>query len=117
VRSDTTIPGLHAVLGPAFGWSDVHVHRFKVHGRELDATDGPQVRLRDLGLRVSERFADVYDFGDLWCDDVRVEQILDLRLGAPIPVAPADGEPARRRAPAAPGLSWDRPRPTASSPL
>ena len=81
VRSDTTIARLHDILQVAFGWSDAHLHCFKVHGRELDAGDGPQVRLADLGLRVAERFVYDYDFVDLWRHDIRVEQVLGLEAG------------------------------------
>src|SRR5438552_12948768 len=65
VRSDSTIADLHATLQLAFGWSDEHLNRFVVHGREYGVAhpgglwfrDDPQeVRLADLGLRVGERF-------------------------------------------------------------
>ena len=45
----------------AHAGQDVHLHCFKVYGRELDAIDGPHVRLADFGLRPTERF--VYDCG------------------------------------------------------
>ena len=86
VRSDTTLARLHDILQVAFGWDDVHLHRFKVRGRELDAVDGPQVRLSDFGLRPTERFVYDYDFCDLWRHDVRVEQILDVEPGRTYPV-------------------------------
>jgi hypothetical protein len=88
VRSDTTFARLHDVLQVAFGWDDVHLHCFKVHGRELDAIDGPYVRLADFGLRPTERFVYDYDYdyGDLWRHDVRVEQILDVEPGRTYPV-------------------------------
>src|SRR6266480_2831489 len=94
VRSDSTIADLHATLHLAFGWSDEHLNRFVVHGREhgvahpggLWFRDDPhEVRLSDLGLRVGERFLYEYDFFDGWCHDVRVEAIL--------PVEPALGYP------------------------
>lgn len=34
VRSDSTIADLHNVLQIAFGWSDDHLHCFRIHGKE-----------------------------------------------------------------------------------
>jgi hypothetical protein len=34
VRSDTTIADLHATLQAALGWTDEHLNRFVIHGRE-----------------------------------------------------------------------------------
>ena len=87
VASDTTLDVLHAVLQVAFSWSDIHLHRFKVHGREYDGVyDCGQVRLADLGLRATERFIYDYDFGDLWRHDIRVEQVSDPEPGRTYPV-------------------------------
>jgi hypothetical protein len=86
VRSDITFARLHDVLRVAFGWDDVHLHCFKVHGRELDAIDGPHVRLADFGLRPTEHFVYDYDFVDRWRHDIRVEQVLDLAPGRSYPL-------------------------------
>jgi hypothetical protein len=86
VRGDTTLADLHAVLQVAFGWSDIHLHRFKIHGREYDAIcESREVRVAELGLRVTERFVYDYDLGDLWRHDIRVEQIPRRRGGAQVP--------------------------------
>ena len=34
VRSDSSIAQLHEVLQIAFGWEDMHLHRFEIRGRE-----------------------------------------------------------------------------------
>jgi len=78
VRSDWTLARLHDVLQVAFGWDDVHLYCFKVHGRELDSIDSPHACLSDFRLRPTERFVYDYDFGDLWRHDIRVEQVLDV---------------------------------------
>jgi hypothetical protein len=94
VRGDSTIAALHATVQTAFGWSDEHLHRFVIHGREygvgylggLGFRDDPhQVRLGQLGLRVGERFRYEYDFTDGWQHDVRVEQVLPLEPGRTYP--------------------------------
>src|SRR5437764_6361167 len=95
VRSDSTIAELHAALQLAFGWSDEHLNRFVIHGREygvwhdggIGFRDDPRrVHLVDLGLRVRERFLYEYDFTDGWQHDVRLEQILPLEPGRDYPV-------------------------------
>jgi len=95
VRSDSTIADLHATLQRVLGWSDEHLNRFVLHGREYGVSrdggigfrdDPRRVRLSDLGLRVSERFLYEYDFTDGWQHDVRVEHILPLDSRRSYPV-------------------------------
>jgi len=95
IPADTTIAGLHAVLQIAFGWNGDHLHRFVVHGREygIGYVGGPsfgddprRVRLGDLGLRRTERFTYHYDFTAGWCLDLRVEQVVPVVPGRPLPV-------------------------------
>jgi hypothetical protein len=87
VHDDATLADLHGVLQVAFAWSDVHLHRFKIHGRHYDDIyESRRVRLGDVGLRASERFVYDYDLGDLWRHDIRVEQILGDAGGRCYPV-------------------------------
>ncbi len=83
VRANSTIADLHDVLQASFGWSDDHLHRFEIQGREYGISylggigfrdDARKVRLDSLGLRIGERFVYEYDFGDGWLHDLRVEQ-------------------------------------------
>lgn len=88
VRSDGTIADVHRSLQVAFGWSDEHLHRFVIHGRQYGdggRADSRQVRLSELGLRVGERFLYEYDFTDGWQHDLRLEQILPLEPGRSYP--------------------------------
>lgn len=87
VRTDSSIADLHTTLQISLGWTDEHLNRFVIHGREygvshlggIGFSDDPRrVRLVDLGLRVGERFVYEYDFSDGWQHDVRVEQIRPL---------------------------------------
>jgi hypothetical protein len=100
VRSDSSIADLHATLQLALGWSDEHLNRFVVHGREYGVAhpgglwfrdDPHEVRLVDLGLRVGERFLYEYDFFDGWCHEIRVEAILPVERGRPYPVCTGGG--------------------------
>ena len=85
VRSDTSIAELHAILQTAMGWSDTHLHRFRIHGKAYGiarcggigfADDPFEVRLCDFRLRRRERFLYEYDFMDGWIVDIRLEETL-----------------------------------------
>ena len=60
-RSDSTIAGLHHVLQIAFGWSDEHLHCFRIHGKEygiphVGGIDEPlklSFKKRWLGIRLA----------------------------------------------------------------
>ena len=85
VLSDTTIAQLHAILQTVMGWEDVHLHRFRIHGKEygiyregglIFSDDPDQVRLAVFKLRPPERFSYEYDMGDFWQHDIHLEQVL-----------------------------------------
>lgn len=65
VRSKSTLADLHDVLQIAFGWSDTHLHRFRIHGRDYGTNrvgglgfshEARTVRLADFQFRCNERF-------------------------------------------------------------
>lgn len=87
VRSDSTLADLHYILQISFGWTDFHLHRFLIYGKEFGIyrNGGPiydqaaqKVRLADLRLRLRERFLYEYDFGDNWQHDITLEKILPV---------------------------------------
>lgn len=82
VRADSTLANLHDAIQIAFGWSDFHLHRFRIHGRDYGVNrlgglgfsrDARSVRLADFRFRPNEWFVYEYDFGDGWQHQVRVE--------------------------------------------
>jgi hypothetical protein len=94
VRSDQTLADLHYALQIAFGWTDFHLHRFALHGKEygIPRISGPwytanarHVRLADLHLRQRERFVYEYDFGDSWVHEIRLEQTVAVDERRPYP--------------------------------
>ena len=103
IRSDATIADLHMTLQTALGWTDEHLNRFVIHGREYGVShdgigfrdDPQQLHLADLVLRVGERFVYEYDFTDGWQHDLRVERVLQLDPRRRYPVC--IGADARRR--------------------
>jgi len=76
-------------LADCLGWSDEHLRRFVIQGRQYGdggRGDPRRVGLGDLGLRVREHFLCEYDFTDGWQHDIRVEQIRPLEPGRRYPV-------------------------------
>jgi len=88
VPSDSSIAMLHDLLQIALDWSDFHLHRFVIRGKEYGVsrmgcttftTDARKVLLSQFGFRVNERFLYEYDFGDLWQHQIRFEGIQPIR--------------------------------------
>ena len=81
---------LHAVLQVAMGWTNSHLHQFKVGGacysdpRHLFAEfeDDPEIfdeakfTLQQLAPREQDTLGYEYDFGDSWEHEIAVERIL-----------------------------------------
>jgi hypothetical protein len=87
VRSDSTIADLHYALQIAMGWTDTHLNRFVIYGKEYGVakiggawfSDDPrQVMLSHLHLRLKEPFLNEYDFGDRWQHEVRLEKVIPM---------------------------------------
>ena len=87
LRSDHSIADLHYTIQIAMGWSDSHLHRFHIHGKDygvaheggLTFSDDPdRVWLAQFGFRLRERFLYEYDFYDNWKHDIRLEKVLPL---------------------------------------
>jgi len=85
VYSTSTISDLHYILQITMGWSDDHLHRFRIHGKQygiarmggLSFSDDPEtVRIKDFRFRINECFRYEYDFTDGWQHQIRVEAIL-----------------------------------------
>jgi hypothetical protein len=95
VRAESTLAELHDIIQIAFGWSDFHLHRFRIHGRDYGlgrpgglvfAHDARSVRLDHFRFRPNEWFLYEYDFGDGWQHLVRVERRLTLEPRRTYPV-------------------------------
>src|SRR5215813_6387322 len=95
VRAETSLAELHHILQLVMGWTNSHLHRFLIHGKEYGiaydggigfADDSKQIRLRDFRFRLRERFLYEYDCGDHWQHDIRVEQSVaaDTRRTYPV---------------------------------
>lgn len=85
VHSDSTIADLHYILQIAFGWTDTYLHQFLIRGRNygiayvggITFSDNPhKIRLKDLNLRLKERFVYEYNFFLHWELEVRLEKMV-----------------------------------------
>jgi len=85
VRSDMSLATLHTTLQIVFAWSDVHLHGFRIHGKEYGSArlgglsfdvDARHVPLVALRLHRGERLSSVYNFIDHWECELRLEAML-----------------------------------------
>ncbi|HEX5484155.1 MAG TPA: plasmid pRiA4b ORF-3 family protein [Terriglobia bacterium] len=95
VRSDSTIADLHYALQIVIDWSDLHLHRFHIHGQDYGisriggpgfSSDPRKVHLGDFKFRINKRFLYEYDFGDRWEHEVRIERRLPVEAKKIYPV-------------------------------
>ena len=75
VRSDTTLAQLHRMIQIIFEWSNKHLHRFHVFGKNFgsNGADTRHIRLDAFGFHQGERFRYVYNFFAQWQCDIRLE--------------------------------------------
>ena len=88
VPADFTLAKLHWVIQQAMGWTNSHLHHFRVGETyyslpapytdwdELNEKDSRKVRLDQIAPRVKAKFVYEYDFGDSWEHEIVVEKIL-----------------------------------------
>lgn len=79
VPSSTTLRELHGVLQVAMGWEGIHLFLFDVYAVrygsfELHAAN-PDVPLQEFEFRENDRFSYIYDMGDHWEHEIRIEAI------------------------------------------
>jgi Plasmid pRiA4b ORF-3-like protein len=61
VPSDTSIAQLHELLQVAFGWEDMHLHRFEIRGREYGLGSGDRCRTwKSTAPLITESYKDAY---------------------------------------------------------
>ena len=78
---------LHCVIQAAMGWEDAHLWSFHLHGVDYGPETGqnPRVPFARFRLRPGERFTYVYDFGDWWEHEARVEAATPADARGPVP--------------------------------
>ena len=88
VPAAITLPRLHSVLQVAMGWTDSHLHSFRIGDREysnaeeLDDLNMLGVKGRKLDALLGDtirEFRYLYDFGDSWEHRIVVESIAEAK--------------------------------------
>jgi len=79
------LDSLHLLINRTMGWNDSHLHQFKIHGETFVDQDTrtsdleleeASFTLADLSLAEGDKFEYLYDFGDHWLHEVKVEKII-----------------------------------------
>ncbi|MEW6489217.1 MAG: plasmid pRiA4b ORF-3 family protein [Thermodesulfobacteriota bacterium] len=97
VPAEIRLSRLHDVLQAAMGWTNSHLHEFRV-GRDVrigtadpqwdapgEVMDEHKVALSSLAPEPKDKLTYVYDFGDDWEHTVAVAKILEPSPGAIVP--------------------------------
>jgi len=98
VPVDYTIEKLHRVLQIVMGWEDAHLHEFKAgklsYGEphpdyDFKMLNHKKATVQGVAPRVGSKFTYIYDFGDGWQHELKVEKILDAEKGVHYPLCAA----------------------------
>jgi hypothetical protein len=95
VPETVTLPKLHLILQATMGWGHGHMHEYTIGRRRYGtndedwpddepAIDERRVRLKTLIEDRVRRFTYLYDFGDNWEHDIRIEDLVLPKSGAPL---------------------------------
>ena len=81
VPESATLRELHGILQVGMGWDGIHLYYFDIHAVhygsfELDA-ESPDTPLSRFRFRAKDRFVYLYDMGDYWEHEVRLEKFLE----------------------------------------
>jgi hypothetical protein len=87
LSSQTTLKQFHRILQVAMEWEDDHLHEYIIGGRRYGTSepeyDEPGEVVREAGARLAtvlpqlgSEILYIYDFGDYWQHDLRLEAIL-----------------------------------------
>lgn len=80
VPSSTPLRELHGIIQVAMGWEGIHLFAFDIHAVQYGSFElsmaSPSVPLAQFEFRQNDTFSYVYDMGDNWAHEVRVEGVL-----------------------------------------
>jgi hypothetical protein len=105
VPGDARLDWLHAVLQVAIGWTNSHLHQFRVGEKRYSDTrhefaefegdpkvfEARKFTLRQIALRAQDAFGYEYDFGDSWEHELTLEKILPPNAAAATTALCLDG--------------------------
>jgi hypothetical protein len=94
VAGDATLYKLHEIIQVVMGWGNYHLHEFVIEEErygepypdyDFEVEDEKKVKLSDVVLGEGDRFIYVYDFGDNWEHEIKVEKALPPEPGIKYP--------------------------------
>ena len=90
VPSSVTLRELHGILQVSMGWEGIHLYYFDIHAVHYGSfelsTQSPDIALSRFRFRERGRFPYLYDMGDYWEHEVRIENFLDRNPKKTYPV-------------------------------
>jgi len=95
VASGATLYDLHYIIQVVMDWGNYHLHEFVIEEERYgephpddfsEVVDEKKVKLSDVVLGEGDRFIYVYDFGDSWEHEIKVEKILQPKPGMKYPL-------------------------------
>lgn len=108
VPGDAKLDWLHAVLQIAIGWTNSHLHQFRVgedcysdtrhnfaeYEGDPEILEARKFTLRQIAPRAQDTFSYEYDFGDSWEHEITVDKILPPDAAAAAIALCLDGDRA-----------------------
>jgi hypothetical protein len=102
VPGDISLFQLHFIIQLAMGWTNSHLHEFRIAGQNYGTLFEEAWELREIRPEIDYQLAQVipdqgfqfgyvYDFGDNWKHTIQVEAILEPAAGQPYPACLAGG--------------------------
>ncbi len=98
VENALPLSELHVILQIAMGWTDSHLHQFRLGDRTIGEPDpelGPDledeldVRIRDVLKETRDTIVYEYDFGDGWQHEVALQKVSPFDPDTPLPICTA----------------------------
>jgi len=94
VPSSISLRKFHDILQIAFGWTDSHLHEFRLRGQSYgtphseypnSTRDDTRLRLDQILLKEKDAMLYEYDFGDSWVHKIMLEKVLRTASDVKIP--------------------------------
>ena len=90
VPESATLRELHGILQVSMGWDAIHLYYFDIHAVRYGSIElhiqSPDTPLSRFRFRANDRFTYLYDMGDHWEHEVRIEKFLERSSKKTYPV-------------------------------
>ena len=94
VPESVTLRELHGILQVAMGWDGIHLYYFDIHAVRYGSVElhveSPDTPISRFRFREGDRFPYLYDMGDYWDHEMRIEKFLPHNPKKSYPVCTGD---------------------------